>query len=50
MSVLAPRGVTQARGSSGLVGLGMGPESAWLDKEGEGRNGAPKCQRVSCVL
>lgn len=28
MSMLAPRGVTQACGSSGLVGIGMGPESA----------------------
>lgn len=34
MSVLAPRGVTQACGSSGLVGIGIGPESAWLDKKG----------------
>lgn len=33
MSVPAPRGVTQACGLSGLVGIGMEPESAWLDKQ-----------------
>lgn len=36
MSMLAPRGVTQACGLSGLVRIGMGPESAWLGKKGGG--------------
>lgn len=42
MSVLAPRGVTQACGSSGLVGIGIGPESAWLDKKGGGETWGPQ--------
>lgn len=36
MSVPAPRGVTQACGSSGLVGIGAGPESAWAGQGGGG--------------
>lgn len=42
MSTLAPRGVTQACGSSGLVGIGMGPESAWLGKKGGGERWGPQ--------
>lgn len=51
MSVLAPRGVTQACGSSGLVGIGIGPESAWLDKKGGGETwGTQLREGLLCLL
>lgn len=46
MSMLAPRGVTQA---CGLPGIGMGPESAWQDKSGGGEKRAHRYQRPSHV-
>lgn len=49
MSMLAPRGVTQACGSSGLVRIGMGPESAGLGKKGGGGEMGPTGVRGSSV-
>lgn len=44
-----PQRVSQACGSSGLIGIRMGLESAWLARREEGRDGARRCERVVCV-